>query len=107
MSENKVTEIQKQSFKDLYLTHINLSKNMISKFESNSFENCANMTKLDLSNNLIELFPKSTFDENSYATELALSFNLFTDLSQVRFNFISFIGCEHILPNTAYANHLL
>lgn len=56
---------------------------MITKFEANSFENCANITVLDLSYNLIDRIPRNTFDENTYATELKLSYNLLTNLSHV------------------------
>lgn len=84
MAENNITEIQKQSFKDLYLTHINVSHNSLEKFERLSFENCANITVLDLSFNLIKTIPKNTFDETTYATELLVSHNFLTDLSQVR-----------------------
>lgn len=84
MAENQIVEIQKQSFKDLYLTHINISHNHIAKFESQSFENCVNMTILDLSHNSIEMFAKRTFDELSYATELLLSFNQLRNFSAVK-----------------------
>ncbi len=89
MSENQIQEIQKQSFKDLYLTVINISRNAITKIESNSFENCANMTLLDLSHNLIEDIPKETFDSTTYANELQLSYNFLKDLAQVSQSFIS------------------
>lgn len=84
MAENKITEVQKQSFKDLYLTHINMSHNAIEKFESRSFENCVNMTTLDLSHNQISSFNKGTFDDLSYATEFLLAYNQFTNMSAVR-----------------------
>lgn len=83
MAENKISEIQKQSFKDLYLTHINISHNLVEKFEPLSFENCVNMTTLDLSYNLINSFPRKTFDELSYATEFLLSFNQLSNFSAV------------------------
>lgn len=83
MSENNITEIQKQSFKDLYLTVINASHNSISKIESNSFENCANITVLDLSHNQISTIPSNAFDTTTYAYELQFSYNFLTDLSQV------------------------
>nr|CAH7742152.1 unnamed protein product [Callosobruchus chinensis] len=67
---------------DLYLTHINLSKNKIHKIESGAFENCANITKLDLSFNQIATLPKKAFDETTYATELQLSYNLFENMTQ-------------------------
>lgn len=77
-------EIQKQSFKDLYLTHINISYNVITKFEPNAFENCVNMTTLDLSHNSIHGFPRKTLDELSYTVELLLSYNNLTNISTVR-----------------------
>ncbi|XP_018576955.1 protein artichoke [Anoplophora glabripennis] len=83
VSENQVTEIQKLAFKDLYLTHINLSKNNISKIETGSFENCANITKLDMSYNRLSVLAKRAFDETTYATELQLSYNLFENMTQI------------------------
>lgn len=83
LAENKIVEVHKQSFKDLYLTHINISHNAIEKFEPNSFENCVNMTLLDLSYNQIQVITKKTFDETSYASELLLSFNFLSNMSMV------------------------
>lgn len=83
LAENRITEIQKQSFKDLYQTVINMSHNAIETIENGSFENCANITLLDLSNNMIDHIPRETFDQTSYAYEMQLSFNFLTDLSQV------------------------
>lgn len=83
LAENNITEVQKQAFKDMYLTHINMSHNAIEKFENNAFENCVNMTMLDLSHNRIVDFPKFTFDDLSYATEWQLSYNGLTNLSSV------------------------
>lgn len=83
MAENRLTEVQKQSFKDLYLTQINMSHNAIEKFEAGAFENCVNMTYLDLSYNSISSFARGTFDELSYATDFLLSFNLLTNMSAV------------------------
>lgn len=83
MAENSITEIQKQSFKDLYLANVNISHNLIEKFESNAFENCVNMTFLDLSHNKINSFAKQTFDDLSYATVFLLSHNLLTNFSAV------------------------
>ncbi|CAG9813618.1 unnamed protein product [Phaedon cochleariae] len=83
VSGNQVTEIQKLAFKDIYLTHINLSNNKISKIEAGAFENCANITILDLSHNQIAGLHKGAFDATTYATVLQLSYNLFTNLSQV------------------------
>lgn len=83
MSENKVTLVEKVSFKDLYLVKINLSRNAIQKVEPGAFENCANMTVLDMTYNRLTALPRTAFDATTYATELRLSFNQFTDLSQV------------------------
>ena len=83
MSNNLVTEIQKLAFKDLYLVHINLSHNAISKIEPGAFENCANITVLDFSFNKLTAFLPRVFDEITYATELQLSYNNLTDLSKV------------------------
>lgn len=84
MSENQITKIEKLSFKNLYLVHINLSKNNISEIDNGAFENCANITILDMSYNLISNMPSSVFDNNTYATEWQLSYNNLTDMSQVR-----------------------
>lgn len=80
-----MTEISEHAFKELYLVHIDLSHNYISKIEPNAFENCANITVLDLSYNKISDFERNAFDEITYATEFQLSYNLLTDLSQVSF----------------------
>ena len=87
MSENNITEIQKQSFTDLYLTNINISFNMLSKIEVGSFMNCANITKLDLSHNLIESIPRLAFDSTTYSSDLDLSYNRLTNMSQVKFQY--------------------
>lgn len=78
-----ITEIQKQSFKDLYQTVINMSHNAIETIENGSFENCANITLLELSHNKISVIPRETFDQTSYAYELQLSYNFLTNLSHV------------------------
>lgn len=83
LAENQITEITKQSFKDLYQTVINMSHNAIETIENGSFENCANITLLDLSHNMIDRIPRETFDQTSYAYELQLSYNFLTNLSQV------------------------
>lgn len=86
MSENFVTVVEKLSFKDLYLTRIDLSRNEISKIEPGAFENCVNITLLDLSHNKLENISKYSFDSATYATELQLSYNQLTSLNQVRKN---------------------
>lgn len=83
MSENQITKVEKLSFKNLYLVHINLSKNNISELDSEAFENCANITMLDMSYNSISHIPTTTFDNNTYATVWQLSYNNLTDMSQV------------------------
>lgn len=83
-----MTEIQKLAFKDLFLVHINLSYNRISKIEKGAFENCANITVLDISHNLLSNITAKAFDDITYATELQLSYNLLTDLSQVTTSFL-------------------
>ncbi|XP_043785504.1 insulin-like growth factor-binding protein complex acid labile subunit [Apis laboriosa] len=83
VSENFVTVVEKLSFKDLYLTRIDLSRNEISKIEPGAFENCVNITMLDLSHNKLENISKYSFDSATYATELQLSYNQLTALNQV------------------------
>lgn len=105
VSENQVIEVQKLAFKDIYLTHINLSKNKITNIESGAFENCANITKLDLSFNNLTTLPKKAFDETTYATELQFSYNMFTNLSQVSTLFCDFELTELILLLDSIAQH--
>lgn len=83
MAENKITQIQKQAFKEIYLTHVNISHNLIDTIEIGSFENCVNMTMLDLSWNKIGDLKKGIFDEISYAGVLDMSHNLLTNFSRV------------------------
>lgn len=83
VSQNNITEIQKQAFKDLFLTKINISHNRVEKIANFAFENCANITLLDLSYNEIRKLERDVFDSTTYATELQFSFNYFTDMSQV------------------------
>lgn len=83
LAENEIIEIQKDAFKDLYLTHINISYNRLETIEPKSFINCANMTVLDLSHNLIKSIPRTAFDETTYASEWLLTHNLLTNMSQI------------------------
>ncbi|XP_022909438.2 protein artichoke [Onthophagus taurus] len=83
LSENNITIIEKQAFKDIYLSLINVSHNAIETIESGAFENCVNITILDMTYNKIKTIPKRAFDETTYATELRFSYNLFTELSQI------------------------
>ncbi|XP_055589039.1 toll-like receptor 13, partial [Uranotaenia lowii] len=83
LAENEIIEIQKDAFKDLYLTHINISYNRLETIEPKSFINCANMTVLDLSHNLIKSIPRTAFDETTYASEWILTHNLLTNMSQI------------------------
>lgn len=83
LAENNITEIQKQSFTELYLTNINISYNSLSKIEPKSFINCNNITLLDFSHNLLENIPRLAFDENSYASYFDVSYNRFTNMSQI------------------------
>lgn len=75
--------IEKESFKDLYLSKINISNNALAKIERNSFINCVNITVLDLSNNQIQAIERAAFDETSYATVFQLSYNRIYNLSMV------------------------
>lgn len=86
VAENHITEIQKSAFKDVFQCHINISHNLVSKFEANAFENCINITLLDLSYNNITKFTKNAFDANTFATELQFSYNFLTDMSDVPLN---------------------
>lgn len=83
LAENNITEIQKQSFTELYLTHINISHNSLTKIEPKSFISCNNITHLDFSYNLLEDIPRQAFDENSYASYFDVSYNRLTNMSQI------------------------
>ncbi|CAH0550427.1 unnamed protein product [Brassicogethes aeneus] len=83
LTQNNITVLEKNAFKDLYLSTILLRNNNISKIEEQCFINCANITLLDLSHNNLSNLSKKAFDETTYATELQLSYNFFTELSQI------------------------
>lgn len=86
VAENHITEIQKSAFKDVFQCHINISHNLVSKFEAGAFENCINITLLDLSYNNITKFAKNAFDANTFATELQFSYNFMTDMGDIPLN---------------------
>jgi Leucine-rich repeat (LRR) protein len=76
--------VQREAFKHLYLTKVNVSHNLIETIGEGVFRNAENMTILDMSHNRIAEILETSFDENSYATEWRLEFNNLTSMSQVR-----------------------
>ena len=83
VAENQITEIQREAFKNLYLTKVNVSHNLIEVIGEGVFRNAENMTMLDMSHNsLVDIVP-TAFDENSYATKWILTHNNLTSMSQV------------------------
>ena len=84
VAENQITEIQREAFKNLYLTKVNVSHNLIQAIGEGVFRNAENMTMLDMSHNsLVDIVP-TAFDENSYANEWILTHNNLTSMSQGR-----------------------
>ena len=83
MAENNITLIEKNSFKDIYQSIINISHNSLETIQPKSFENCVNITVLDLSFNKLKNFSKNVFDETTFATNFQLSHNYLTNLAQV------------------------
>lgn len=107
MSENQIKKIEKLSFKNLYLVHINLSKNNISEIDSGAFENCANITMLDMSYNLISNIPSTAFDNNTYATVWQLSYNNLTEMSQVSRTWFKYILYKVIIYSYLLINSIV
>ncbi|XP_059226145.1 protein artichoke [Stomoxys calcitrans] len=83
LAENNITLIEKNSFKDIYQSVINISHNALESIQPKSFENCVNITVLDLSFNKLKNFSKGAFDENTFATEFQLSHNFLINLADV------------------------
>ncbi|XP_075166758.1 insulin like growth factor binding protein acid labile subunit convoluted [Haematobia irritans] len=83
LAENNITLIEKNSFKDIYQSVINISHNALETIQPKSFENCVNITVLDLSHNKLKNFSKGVFDENTFATEFQLSYNFLSNLADV------------------------
>ena len=46
LAENQISEVQREAFKNIYLTRINMSHNYIEEMAENAFRNCENMTFL-------------------------------------------------------------
>ena len=46
LAENQISEVQREAFKNIYLTRINMSHNYIEEMAENAFRNCENMTVL-------------------------------------------------------------
>ena len=83
LAENKIAEVQREAFKNIYLTKINMSHNFIEEMADNTFRNCENMTVLDLSHNYIYGILPTVFGDNSYTTELRLEHNYLTTMAGV------------------------
>eukprot|EP00095_Tigriopus_kingsejongensis_P011359 maker-scaffold444_size168727-snap-gene-0.34 protein:Tk11359 transcript:maker-scaffold444_size168727-snap-gene-0.34-mRNA-1 annotation:"Chaoptin" len=83
LAENAINEVHRESFKNIYLTKINLSHNALESLPEGAFRGCENMTFLDLSHNQIRGIHPDAFDESSYTGELFLQFNSLTSLADV------------------------
>lgn len=92
MAENNITLIEKNSFKDIYQSSINISHNGLENIQPKAFENCVNITVLDLSFNKLKNFSKGVFDETTFATEFQLSHNLLSNLANVSNSHMSAIN---------------
>ena len=64
LAENQISEVQREAFKNIYLTRINMSHNFIEEMADNAFRNCENMTVLDLSHNYIYGLLPTVFGDN-------------------------------------------
>jgi Leucine-rich repeat (LRR) protein len=83
LAENQISEVQREAFKNIYLTRINMSHNFIEELADNVFRNCENMTFLDLSHNYIYGILPTTFGDNSYTLDLRLDYNYLTSMAGV------------------------
>ena len=83
LAENQISEVQREAFKNIYLTKINMSHNFIEEMADNTFRNCENMTFLDLSHNYLYGMLPTVFGDNSYTLDLRLQFNYLTTMAGV------------------------
>ena len=83
LAENQISEVQREAFKNIYLTKINMSHNFIEEMADNTFRNCENMTFLDLSHNYLYGILPTVFGDNSYTLDLRLQFNYLTTMAGV------------------------
>ena len=83
LAENKIAEVQREAFKNIYLTKINMSHNFIEEMADNTFRNCENMTFLDLSHNYLYGILPTVFGDNSYTIDLRLQYNYLTTMAGV------------------------
>ncbi len=83
LSLNQITEVQRESFKNIFMTRVNLSNNAITELGDGVFQSCENMTLLDLSHNGLRAISEGAFDANSYATHWDLTFNKLTSMTQI------------------------
>ena len=83
LAENKISEVQREAFKNMFQTKINMSYNLIEEMSDNSFRNCENMTVLDLSHNFIYGILPSVFGGASWTTEMRLEYNYLTSMAGV------------------------
>ena len=82
VSNNQITTVEKNAFKELYLASINMSYNQIERIPAGVFIQCDNLT-LDISHNAIQDIHPEAFDELSYAYYFDASYNLLSNMSQV------------------------
>jgi len=82
VSHNQITEVEKNSFTEMYLATINMSYNHIQSLPKEMFYHCTNIS-LDISHNNIQDIHTEAFDETSYLYKLNASHNAFTNMSQI------------------------
>eukprot|EP00092_Neocalanus_flemingeri_P025507 GFUD01027655.1.p1 GENE.GFUD01027655.1~~GFUD01027655.1.p1 ORF type:complete len:1068 (-),score=163.25 GFUD01027655.1:152-3355(-) len=97
VSYNQIKQVDKNTFKELYLATINMSHNQIEEFPADVFIQCDNLT-LDISHNNIRDIHPDAFDELSYAFWFDASYNALTSMSQVPMKYqkgIKFLDLSH------------
>lgn len=83
LAENNIKDVHRESFKNIYLTKINISHNALETLPEGAFRGCENMTFLDLSHNKLKTIDPEAFDESTYAGEMFLQYNQLTSLADV------------------------
>lgn len=99
IQENELSKIKTGAFQELAYVVVNVSHNMISAIEKDSFQNCVNMTILDMSHNLIDNFTKGAFDEISYPNEWRLQYNKLKLTSDIPLKFMAGIKMLNVSHN--------
>ena len=107
LAENQISEVQRESFKNIYLTKINMSHNFIEEMADNTFRNCENMTFLDLSHNYLYGILPTVFGDNSYTLDLRLQFNYLTTMAGVPMDHQVGIKTLNVSYNQVRSNFLI